>query len=110
VEYPEQYPSYRSYEDGRWVVVQNQTEFDALEAGYAAMPPGPVPDQHTTEPESLAGVVDHPPDSSGVTRYEAEAGSARRARELRDTGMSLEDIARSLRLSMNIVRQLLGES
>jgi hypothetical protein len=105
-EYPSSYPSYRFFADGRAIVVQNQAEFDALEAGHAGSPAGPFP---APGPERPVGVAEHPPDASGLTAELADHATRRRAQEMRETGMSQDAIASALGISRHQVRRLLGE-
>jgi DNA-binding NarL/FixJ family response regulator len=108
-EYPSSYPSYRFYADGRAIVVQNQAEFDALEAGHAGSYAGPFPDQQEAEPELPVAVAERPPDASGLTAEMAQEATRRRARALRDAGSTQRAIAEALGVSERTVRRLLGE-
>jgi DNA-binding NarL/FixJ family response regulator len=113
-EYPSSYPSYRFYADGRAIEVQNQAEFDALEAGHAGSYVGPFPETAApgTEPgpELPVAVSERPPDASGLTAELAQEATRRRVRELRTAGKSQREIAEALGVSPRTVRRLLGEA
>ena len=119
-EYPVSYPSYRFFRDGRAIVVQNQTEFDALEAGHSGSPAGPFPEseqepggaRHAPEGERLerpVAIAPKPPDASGLTAELAEIATAERAVELAQAGHSQQAIAEELGVSRYQVRQWLRE-
>jgi Homeodomain-like domain len=109
-EYPKQWPTYRFYSDGRAIVVQNQTEFDALEAGHSDSPAGPFeqPEPPEPGPEMPVGVAETPPDAAGLTAELAQEHVRARARALREEGKSQHDIAHQLGVSRTTVRRLLG--
>ena len=107
---PREFPTYRFYEDGRSIVVQNQTQYDALEAGSADNPSGPFPEAKTAPPvEPAVAVSEHPPDASGLTAELAQEATRRRAKEMRDAGSTQKDIAEALGVSERSVRRYLDE-
>jgi hypothetical protein len=109
--YQKVFPLYRFFADGRAVVVQNQTQWDALEAGRGgregAFTVGDERDAYGME--LPIAVSDHPPDASGLTVEIAEMTTSAHAVQMREEGTDEEEIASVLGISRRTLTGYLGE-
>lgn len=108
---PSSFPTWRFYADGRTAIVESPAELAALPPGHAGSPAGPFPSAEepapVPEPEPDEDEEDGVPDD-----LDPEEGSETdvfrlQARALREEGVSITQIARTMGRSRTTVRRWL---